>query len=471
MTLSENLAILSREALLALVVAQQHQIAELTARVEALHAEIERLPRDAKRQAAPFAKGKRVTQPKRPGRKPGAGLFRYREVPLAAQLTEPPVDVPVTLETCPDCGGSLTEECVDFAYTTDLPPVPQPTVTQYRVSVCRCIVCGQQVRGQHPAVAPDQYGATAHRVGDRVMAAAHGLHYGGGLPVRKVPVVLEALTGVTVTQGAITQDAMRRAQDVVGDVYEQLRAAVPEQPVVPTDDTGWRIGGAPAYLMVFETDKATVYQIRSHQRHEEVQEVIPPDYGGVMVTDRGRSYEAQAFDGVKQQKCLAHILRSIREILQRKQGRARDFGERLKALLQDAIQRWRAYHTGAVADFDADAQHLRDAITHQLRNRCLTAPDNQRLLNHIGRHHDRGNLLRFLEDPRIEPTNNRAERVLRPAVIARKVSQCSKNASGAYAHAAFTSVVRPLVKHSGVHALVEGLYDIFQSVSVHAAPV
>jgi hypothetical protein len=303
------------------------------------------------------------------------------------------------------------------------------------------------------------------------MAAAHGLHDGVGLPVRKVPVVLEALTGVTVTQGAITQDAMRRAQDVVGDVYEQLRAAIPAHPVVHTDDTGWRIGGPPAYLMAFETEKATVSQRRSQHRHEEGQEVMPPDYGGVMVTDRGRSDDAHAFDGVKQQKCRAHILRSIGAVLQHKKGRARDFGERLKVLLQDAIQQWRAYHAGAVVDFDAEAQRLQDALTHHLRTRCLTDPDNQRWLNQIGRHHDRGNVLRFLEDPRVEPTNHRAERVLRPAVMARKVSQCSKNASGAYAHAAFTSVVRTLVKTSGVHALVEGLYDLFQSVSVHAAPV
>lgn len=186
-----------------------------------------------------------------------------------------------------------------------------------------------------------------------------------------------------------------------------------------------RVGGEPAYLMAFDTDEATVYQIRSQHRHEEVQEVIPPDYEGVMVTDRGRSYDAQAFDEVPQQKCLAHILRSISDVLQTKKGRARDFGERLKSLLQDAMQQWRGYHAGEVADFAAQALGLRDAITHHLRNRCLTDPDNQRLLNHIGRHHDRGNLLRFLTDPRIEPTNNRAERVLRPAVIAPKVSQCS----------------------------------------------
>jgi hypothetical protein len=237
---------------------------------------------------------------------------------------------------------------------------------------------------------------------------------------------------------------------------------------VHTDDTGWRVGGAPAYLMAFDTDAATVYQIRSQHRHEEVQEVIPPDYEGVMVTDRGRSYDAQAFDDVKQQKCVAHILRSISAVVATKKGRARDFGERLQALLQDALQLWHAFHAGEVADVATEAPSLWDAITHHLRPRILTDPDNQRLLNGIGRHHDRGNLLRFLEDPRIEPTNNRAERVLRPAVIARKVSQCSKNQAGAHAFAAFKSVVQTLAKQGG-DALVEGLYRLFRSPRLHAA--
>ena len=48
-----------------------------------------------------------------------------------------------------------------------------------------------------------------------------------------------------------------------------------------------------------------------------------------MVTDRGRSYDAQALSGVKQQKCLAHVLRSISEVVQTKRGRGRSFGNRL----------------------------------------------------------------------------------------------------------------------------------------------
>jgi len=470
----EPLASLSREELLALVAelqrqnaALQRQVAELTANNEALRAELEQLKRGGKRQAAPFSKGTREPAPKRPGRKPSSGTFRSREAPPPEAITELPVDVKVTLDACPACGGPLEEERVDFAYRTELPQRPRPQVTCYRVWVCRCTVCGTQVRGQHPDLAPHQYGATAHRLGPRVMAAAHALHYGVGIPVRKVPAVLAALTGVQLTQGALTQDALRRAAGVVGTAYEQLRAAVPAAPVVHTDDTGWRVGGEPAYLMAFETDAATVYQIRPHHRHEEVQEVIPADFDGVMVTDRGRSYDAREFEGVAQQKCLAHILRSLDDMLATKKGRARDFGEQLKGLLQDALALWREPRDGQVAEFKAEAEALQAEVTYQLRDRCLRDADNQRLLNELGWHHDRGNLLRFLADPRIEPTNNRAERALRPAVIARKVSHCSKNGGGAHTFAAFTSVVGTLAKN-GIDSLVDGLYHLFRSTAVQA---
>ena len=76
----------------------------------------------------------------------------------------------------------------------------------------RCQACGQRTRGTYPDVAPDQYAATAHRLGRRRMAAAHTMHYGFGVPMRKVPSILRELTGVTVTQGALTQDALRRAE-------------------------------------------------------------------------------------------------------------------------------------------------------------------------------------------------------------------------------------------------------------------
>jgi hypothetical protein len=188
-----------------------------------------------------------------------------------------------------------------------------------------------------------------------------------------------------------------------------------------------------------------------------------------MVTDRGRRSEAQAFDRVDQQKCLAHILRSISDVVATKTGRARDGGEQLKGLLQDALARWHAHRDGPVADFTVEAEALQAELTSQRRDRRLKDRDHQRLLNALGGPHDRGTLLRLLADPRIEPTNNRAERALRPAVMARKVSHGSKTDRGAHAFAVFTSVGRTRATYSG-EFVVEGLSHLFRTSSLQSAP-
>jgi transposase len=470
MSSPEDIASLGQEELLALVIQLQRKVQELEASVQGLQTEVERLTREKKRQAVPFSRSSRVTHPKRPGRKPGSGTFSFRLAPHPSEITEPPVEVPVTLEACPGCGGRLAEERVDSAYITDIPPMPRPKRTQYRVWVCQCTACGRKVRGEHPDLAPDQYGATAHRVGKRGMAAAHTLHYQIGIPVRKVPAVLETLTGLKLTQGAITQDALRWARGKVGTAYQELRATVRESQAVYTDDTGWRVGGESAYLMAFDTDQATVYQVRPRHRHQEVQEVVPADYRGVMITDRGRSYEAHSFSRVKQQKCLAHLQKTLSTLLEKKRGRAREFGENLKMLLRMTMDLWEEYHAGVVADFEARAAELRFVISYQLRERALRDRDNQHLLKVLRHYHRRGELLRFLEEPLVEPTNNRVERALRPAVIARKVSQCSKTWPGAYALAAFTGIIQTLLKHDTPSSVVEALSDLFRAPRSQTAP-
>jgi transposase len=469
MTSPEDMASLSREELLALLAELQRQVAELTASNESLRSEIAELKRSTKRQAAPFSKGTRVSQPKRPGRKPGEGRFSFRQAPRPEEITGPPVDVPVIQKACPACGGQLDEERVDFTYISELPPLPRPEVTQYRVWVCRCTGCGRKVRGKHPDLALDQYGATAHRLGPRAMAAAHALHYQVGVPVRKVPLVLELLTGMALTQGAITQNALRQAKGRVGQQYQELRAGIQDAPVVYTDDTGWKVGGENAHLMAFDTDQATVYQVRPRHRHQEVQEVVPRNYSGVMGTDRGRSYEDKSFRRVKQRKCLAHLQRTLSEVLVRKKGRARELAEGTRELLRLAVGLWEEYHCGSRAEFERWVPEVRLALSYHLRDRPLKDPDNQKLLRMLRRYHQRGDLLRFLEQPEVEPTNNRVERMLRPAVIARKVSQCSKTWPGAYAFAAFASVIQTLLKKGGPSSVLEALSDLFRTPTSQTA--
>jgi hypothetical protein len=440
----------------------REQIAQLQAQLATALAEIERLKRAGKRQATPFATGTRTPQPRRPGRKPGQGLFTRRTAPAPEQITAR-VHVPLNAAVC-RCGGDLLpaeEECVTL---TDLPPQVQPVVTEYCLARAGCARCGRLHRATHPAVAADQRGATAHRLGPRVLAAAHWLHYGLGVPLRKVPRLLFTLTGVPVTQGALTQDALRRAAQEVGQGYQALRAQVRQAPVAYTDDTSWKVGGTTAFLMTFTTPATTVFQIRARHRNEEVREVLPSDYAGVMVCDRARSYDAAALSGVKQQKCLAHVQRSLSLALEDQWGRARCFPLQLRALLSEALTLHRQYQAGEWLreEFAAERERLQQALTEHLRERPLRNATNQKLRHELGGQHERGNLLRFLFEPGVEPTNNRAERALRPAVIARKVSHCSKNAAGAAAHAAFASVCVTL-EQRGVGSLVTALAALFRT--------
>ena len=86
---------------------------------------------------------------------------------------------------------------------TDIPVQPRPEVRLYAVEVRRCRRCGRAVGGQHPEVAADQQGATAHRLGPRVKALGYVLHYQHGVPVR-------------LTQSALTQDALKQTDGPMG---------------------------------------------------------------------------------------------------------------------------------------------------------------------------------------------------------------------------------------------------------------
>jgi transposase len=456
-SMPDKLDELTRDELIGLV-------RNLREEIERLSKMLQELRRKSHRQANPFSKNRPKADPKPPGRKPGQGRFENRPAP-----PELPTDIKIqvsTPEQCSHCGGQVELERIETATVTDLPPIPAPVVMRYAVPVCRCRNCGKTMRGEAPGLAKDQAGATAHRMGPGVMAISHFLHYDLGIPTRKVPQVLREMAGIELTASAITQAALRQADGALGEVYQRLRDAMKGFPVVHTDDTGWRIGGKSAFLMAFEADEAVVYQIRHQHRSEEVLEIIPADFAGVLVTDRGKSYDAKVFENVTQQKCLGHMLRNIAETLESKTGSARSFGVRLQGLLRGGIEIWKNGRTGE--DRQQAVLELDEEMTWLLRDRILVDDDNQKLLNGIGAQMDQGHVLTFLRFPGVEPTNNRAERILRPAVIARKVSHCSKNERGAHASSVFLSVFQTIRKK--LPAAVQSIAALLPGMVLETSP-
>ena len=268
-----------------------------------------------------------------------------------------------------------------------------------------------------------------------------------GIPVRKVPEIMWELAGIRITQSALTQDALRRADSgPLLDRYGEIGKAIQQAGAVHADGTGWKKAGAPAWLIVFATPSTekrpgeTLYVVRDHHSAEVILDVLGKDFAGVLITDRGIEFDAKVLEHLRKQKCCIHIHRTIKEILRDKHNAARDFGEGLLLLLLEARRLQRDWKAGRRDNYSETVACLEDRLTVHLRPRTLTDPDNQRLLNEIGKQHDRGSVLRFLHEPGLPSDNNTAEQQIRFAVIARKVSHCSKNERGAHAHAVHSSV-------------------------------
>src|SRR4029078_2382852 len=104
------------------------------------------------------------------------------------------------------------------------------------------------------------------------------------------------------------------------------------------------------------------------------------DYAELMLPGGGTIYDLVELAGVKKQKCLAHVLRSLSEVLEAKTRGARRFAKRLKALLKQALAMWHERGAGPGPDFAARLGRLKWSITDHLRDRALSDRDNQRLL-------------------------------------------------------------------------------------------
>ena len=65
--------------------------------------------------------------------------------------------------------------------------------------------------------------------------------------------------------------------------------------------------------------------------------MVPADFAGVLVCDRGKSYDAEEPADAAQQKCLAHLLRNAADVAEKKTGRAKEFSQSLKDLLKGAL--------------------------------------------------------------------------------------------------------------------------------------
>jgi hypothetical protein len=171
-----------------------------------------------------------------------------------------------------------------------------------------------------------------------------------------------------------------------------------------------------------------------------VETILGTDYAGVLVSDCFLAYDPLT---CAQSKCVGHLLRRCKELQEMKSGRAVQFTRDLAYLLRAASTLKERRGQLSEHGYQVACGRL-EAALDRLLARNLTDPDNARFAKTLRKQRPR--LLTFLYHDAVPPTNNAAERELRPAVVVRKTGGCNRTDAGAEAHAILASVLRTCQK-------------------------
>jgi transposase len=414
----------------------QRRVHDLQAEIDRLRRQLDEATRAGKRQAAPFAKGQPTSEPKKPGRKPGQdyGTKAHRQPPTPEQIDETH-EAPLP-ERCPDCGGPLNETHVAQQFQVEIPR--KPIHRQFNIHIGQCRQCHRRVQGRHPLQTSDALGAAAAQLGPDAQAGIVELNKQGGLSHGKVTRCLESLFGIRLSRGGSVHTVLRAA-DRCEPVYESIRQTVAQSDWVVPDETGWRVGGYPAWLHTLVSPQATAYVIDPTRSGAVSEDILGLDYDGTMIHDGWSPYDQ--FEKALHQQCLNHLLRRADQMAATATRGAVCFPRRVAELLRSGLDLRDRHAAGKVSRHGLAVACGR--LENQLSDLIFppkTNAANETLAQHLWNH--RHDLFTFLHQPGLDATNWRAELAIRFGVILRKVWGGSRTWAGARAQAVLMSVWR-----------------------------
>lgn len=423
-----------------LVIEEYHAIiAGLTARVSALE---ERLNKNSKNSSIPpskngFGSSKKPEQPKNPKT---AAKQRIKQERTEQKLYPPEECKEIHEEkpfSCAECGEKLTG-CDPQPYRHQIieMPIVRPEVVEYRLHSLDCEHCGAKTRAELPAgVTPKSYGEGL-AAWIAILSSEYRQSY------RQVEKLLAELCGIELSRGTIGR-ARAEINAAVESATMSAQEYVQQQPVVNVDETGFKQyngdgqnpGKKRGWLWVVVAPLVSFFAV-ALSRSQATAQAILGNYQGIVGSDRCPSYGW--LDNERRQVCWAHLLRDFQAMAERN-GASAEIGKSLLHKGHRLFHWWHRVRDGTMSTelFVEATQLLRAAFREELESAVAlpigcaettplakTVRTCQQLLNLEAA------LWTFVDHPGVEPTNNVAERALRPAVIWRNTSFGSQSSGG-----------------------------------------
>lgn len=328
---------------------------------------------------------------------------------------------------CPDCGGALRSKGTYRRNVIDIQPA---TMKRRLIELERkhCLDCGRRVEAQAPGVFPKSLYGNAFISHVAVQHFLYGQTLGQ----------LEKQIGVG--HGALI-NTMHQLSHRLENVMEQLVRDYRNSPVRHADETGWRTDGANGYAWLFCTPETSLFRLRQTRSAQVPREVFgDKPLPGVLVVDR---YPAYNKIPCHLQYCYAHLLRNVQDL-------EKDFPDDTEiAAFVTEFAPLLAKAMELTSSLTKESQFKRKAV--RLKNKIIALvqrearhPAIQSIQNIFRENKHR--LYHWAHDSNIPADNNRAERELRPLVIARKISFGSQSQPGATTRETIMSVLHTLHK-------------------------
>jgi transposase len=419
----------AQAALLALVATLRSENAALQQRIRDLEV---RLGQDSSNSSRPpssdppqaAAKGKRQSVPsgrKRGGQPGHRGSFR-------SLLPVEQVDAVVVVvpEVCSWCqqpfadGKGRRHGRVWRHQVVELPPLAV-RVTEYQMEVRRCGQCGKRTRATLPA------GVPRRPFGPRLAAVLALLTGRYRLSRREVQQLLADLWDIRLSLGAVTNQEQAQSA-ALAPVVAEVRAAALLAAEVNIDETGWRQEKHRAWLWAAVTPSLTAFLIDRSRGGAALEALVGEQFGGVVGSDRWSVYKR--YPAERRALCWAHLKRDFQALVDRG-GEAEPIGRWGLAEIARLFGLWHRYRAGEVSRTEVPRQLAPiQARLGRLLWRGEENPDRKAaaLCRELNKWWPA--LWTFARVEGVEPTNNAAERALRPGVLWRKGSFGSDSEAG-----------------------------------------
>jgi transposase len=337
-------------------------------------------------------------------------------------------------EICPDCGGVLKLKKIQDRTVIESEPA-RPKKILYRLSHKECTQCHHVFRAKAPGVLPKTL------YGNQITAQMAVMHYFHGIPMGRIC----EMTGINL--GSLV-DIFHRLSGYFAPMMDLLKEQYRLSPAKHADETGWRNDGQSGYAWLFCTPETSLFSFQNTRSASVPRSIFgEKQLPGVLVVDRYNAYNKAP---VQIQYCFAHLLRDVEKLEKDfpDSEEVKSFVSLLAPLLSHAMH--------LRAQPLSDEQYYREA--KQIQKKIIEV--NKSPVQHLALramqdlfHTTEHRLYHWVQDRRVPPDNNLAERDLRPTVIARKVSFGSSSDAGSKTRSVLMSILHTLNKRRGDQSL------------------